>query len=385
MLSGSGGVADLTITITKDAKQPTTLLWSAVSPHVEMPFTLEPPRSDLGDPSAFLSEVIRKASEAFSVEHGFQTLRGMGLTIAGQIPAEIQDAIRQVADHCHPAPPTILLATQDPYIPWELAVIDPLIGIAGGRSPFLGAQAIIGRWPLPKPPPPPRRPPKSVAVSDRVVISGSYLGVMGAAQLPDAEDEAKCLLEAWPEAKRVSASFREVMDCLDGDPPADVLHFALHGKFDESGRQEGIFLIGNQASEGGPARVEILSPYDVRGSSLSRRAPLIFLNACQVGASREVLGDYAGMAEAFLHAGASAVIAPLWSIDDAAAKTLALSFYKSASGVNSKPPAEILREERARLSRSSVRGDPPPPLICLSYQFFGHPLFRMINVVHKEA
>ena len=385
VLSGGGGVPDLTITIVKDARQPTTLLWSAISPHVEMPFTVEPPRSDLGNPTAFLSDVIRKASEAFSVEHGFQTLLGMGVAIAGHIPAEIQDAIRQVAGYCHPGPPAILLATQDPYIPWELAVLKPSIGVSEDGPPFLGAQAIIGRWPLPKPPPPPRRPPQSVAVNDRAVITGSYVGVMGATQLPDAEEEAERLLEAWPGARRIPASFREVMDCLGGDPPADLLHFALHGRFDESGRQEGIFLIGKQPDEGGSARVEILSPFDVRGKSLGERAPLVFLNACQIGASREVLGDYAGMAEAFLHAGASAVIAPLWSIDDGAAKTLALSFYESASGANAKPPAEILREERARLDERSVRDDSPPPLICLSYQFFGHPRFRMMHAVHKEA
>jgi CHAT domain-containing protein len=91
------------------------------------------------------------------------------------------------------------------------------------------------------------------------------------------------------------------------------------------------------------------------------------------------------MAEAFLHAGASAVIAPLWSIDDKAAKTLALSFYESASGANAKAPAEILRQERARLDERSLRDDSPPPLICLSYQFFGHPRFRMTHNVRREA
>ena len=385
VLSGDGQTPDLTITIIKDAKQSTTLLWSALSPYSELPYTIAPASSDLGDPAAFLDEVVRKASEAVSVEHGFQTLRGMGLAIGGHIPAQIQDAIRQVARQCDPRPPTILLATQDPYIPWELAILEPRVGTAGGRSPFLGAQAAIGRWPLPNPPPPPRRPPPSVAVKDRAVITGSYVGVMGAGQLPDAEEEAKCLLDAWPGATRVPAYFREVMECLDGDPPADVLHFALHGRFDQSGRQDGIFLIEKRLAQDEQARIEILSPHDVRASSLGRRAPLVFLNACQVGASREVLGDYAGMAEAFLHAGASAVVAPLWSIDDADAKTLALSFYKAASGANGKPLAEILREQRARMDRESVRENQPPPLVCLSYQFFGHPRFRLLNAVHKEA
>jgi CHAT domain-containing protein len=210
-------------------------------------------------------------------------------------------------------------------------VLEPPIGTAGGHSPFLGAQAAIGRWPLTEKPPPPRRAPQSVAVRDRAVVTGSYVGVVGVTQLPEAEEEAKCLLDAWPGAKRISATWREVIDCLGGDPPADVLHIALHGKFDQSGRQDGIFLIEKQPGNDDQYHVEILSPYHVRATSLGGRGPLVFLNACQVGASRE-LGDYAGMAEAFLHAGAPAVIAPLWSIDDGAAKTLALSFYRSASG-----------------------------------------------------
>ena len=102
--------------------------------------------------------------------------------------------------------------------------------------------------------------------------------------------------------------------------------------------------------------MEILSPYDVKATSLGGRGPLVFLNACQVGAAREVLGDYAGMAEAFLHAGASAVIAPLWTIDDGAAKTLALSFTSpSPAGEPPAGPAGKNRESRTPYERS------PPP------------------------
>ena len=141
---------DLTIRITKDAKQPTTLIWDVYSPHFDTLLMLEEsPRLDAGDPATFLGEVVRKASDALDVERGFQALRGMGLSIAQLMPAAIQDMIRQVGGLCAPAPPTVMLATQDPYIPWELAVLEPPIGTAGGRSPFLGAQAAIGRWPLP--------------------------------------------------------------------------------------------------------------------------------------------------------------------------------------------------------------------------------------------
>jgi len=83
VLGGGREVADMTITIIKDAKQPTTLNWSASSPYFDILLsTSEPPHSDMGDPAAFLAEVVRKASEAFSVEHGFQTLRGIEVTFS---------------------------------------------------------------------------------------------------------------------------------------------------------------------------------------------------------------------------------------------------------------------------------------------------------------
>jgi hypothetical protein len=68
VLGGGREVADMTIMIIKDAKQPTTLNWSASSPYFDILLsTSEPPHSDMGDPAAFLGEVVRKASEAFSV------------------------------------------------------------------------------------------------------------------------------------------------------------------------------------------------------------------------------------------------------------------------------------------------------------------------------
>ena len=50
------------------------------------------------------------------------------------------------------------------------------------------------------------------------------------------------------------------------------------------------------------------------------RPMFVFLNACQVGAGQRVLGDYAGLATAFLSAGAAGVVAALWNVHDLAAR-----------------------------------------------------------------
>jgi CHAT domain-containing protein len=77
------------------------------------------------------------------------------------------------------------------------------------------------------------------------------------------------------------------------------------------------------------------------------------------------------MAEAFLFAGASGVIAPLWSIDDRVAREIAIRFYNRA--LSGEAPAEILRTERG-----AFRDSPEvTSSTYLAYQYFGHPALRL--------
>ncbi len=107
----------------------------------------------------------------------------------------------------------------------------------------------------------------------------------------------------------------------------------------------------------------------VRGARLTG-APLVFLNACQVGAGFKLLGGMGGMVDAFIGAGAAAVISPLWSVDDTVANQLATEFYDLAlpldDNVEGVSPAFVLQSQRARFDGT---GSPS----VMAYQFFGHP------------
>jgi CHAT domain-containing protein len=186
------------------------------------------------------------------------------------------------------------------------------------------------------------------------VVSGEY-NVPGWSRLVEAEAEASTLSSLYAAAS-VDARTVAVLDCLDGRPPADLLHFAVHGIYDPNSTLNGLVLADGQP----------LDPLQVRAYVLARQ-PFVFLNACQVGSSQRILGDYAGIAEAFLFSGAAAVVAPLWSIKDTIAREIALRFYEQAfAGV---APAEALRRERAafRDSADSVSAT------CLAYLYYGHP------------
>jgi hypothetical protein len=135
----------------------------------------------------------------------------------------------------------------------------------------------------------------------------------------------------------------------------------MHGSYDPNGGEGGLVLVDQ----------ERLNPMDVRGCDLKQR-PFVFLNACQVGASNAVLGDYAGMADAFLHAGAVAVVAPLWSIHDEVARDVAKRFY--ASVFAGTPPARFVSDEKARTTASAHAA---PSGTHLAYVYFGHPNLRV--------
>lgn len=129
--------------------------------------------------------------------------------------------------------------------------------------------------------------------------------------------------------------------------------------------------------------------------------PFVFLNACEVGQGNPGFGIAGGMADAFMSAGASAVVAPLWAVESDAASKVSSAFYERALNVGVLP-ADALRRARAEYLRSradsfeseaQTGGAPagvdgrehvepngphlPDELAVMAYQFFGHPTFRL--------
>ncbi|HET6685618.1 MAG TPA: CHAT domain-containing protein, partial [Jiangellaceae bacterium] len=348
--------ADLTITIGKgDDIEGRRLLWSYQSPHESVPGSTEPLVCTLGSKP---DEFARKLMKSLGAKQGpllEPLIRGKAKRIGEVIPAPVHSAIRATAAAVG-GPPTILLQSADPYIPWELAhVEDPWLGAVPA---VLGAQAVVGRWALDMSGPP-SEPARQVSMRTMNVIRGLYQGVIGFNPLKYAEQEALDLEAAYG-AVIVDAKIESLVACLEGEPPAQVLHFAIHGKFDPTGVQDGLIL------EDGSVEPDVIVGFDLT------HQPFVFLNACQVGMAGETLGQYGGMAQAFVEAGASAVIAPLWSVKDDVARDISLRFYEAVFSGTS--PAEFLRTERARPSESGTN---------LAYVLYGHPLLELSR--SKEA
>jgi CHAT domain len=343
---------DLTVRILEGESEG-RLLWTFESPHDAIDLPDEPVESNLGeadDPKSFARQLVDRVNAREGKPGLYQYLVGVGRTLTDEMPQPFWDVLRAVAAGID-STPTVLILSEEPYIPWELSVVEPPLDPEA--PPFLSAQTEIGRWVLghrrPKLP-----PPESADVASIAVISGVY-DRPGWARLVAAEEEAAELAQQYG-AQPVNASAQEVLDCLAGSPPADLMHFAVHGVYDPAGIQDGVVLVDGHA----------LDPMEVKGSSFTA-TPFVFLNACQVGSGNKILGDHAGLAAAFLWSGACGVVAPLWSIKDTVAKGVAVRFYEQA--FNGSPIGTILRNERAAFKA----GEDALSATYLAYQFFGHP------------
>ncbi len=317
---------------------------------------------DLGSGAqAFLQGVIASVHDNEGKESLRPALLGIGHRIARQLPHQFWDVFGQVAAATAPRPPSIQILSAEAHIPWELAVLPDAVALVDPKAPrFLGAQANVARWVIGEPPPR-VPPPAKLGVATIAVISGVFTGP---ATLEEAEAEADAMEEKFA-ADPIQAVDQAVLECLSHAPAYDVIHFAVHGTYAEPGTggavQPRILL----------ADGTFLDENTVMGLEPLPGTPLVFLNACQVGSGHQVLGDYAGMAAAFLYAGAAAVIAPLWSIDDAAAKDIGLRFYERVFAGAS--PAEALRLERASFLTSPETASST----FLAYQYYGHPSLKV--------
>ena len=299
----------------------------------------------------FAQTLIRQVHQREGREDMEPFLLGTGYRIADKVPEGFWAVLAEIAAVTSPHKPTLLLLTEEPYVPWELALLpDPL---DQALPAYLGCQVVMGRWALARRKP--KLPPPSGGEADTMaVVTGVYKLPLWP-QLRHAEEEAQ-ILETTYGANLITADLHSVLNLLKADPQSDLVHFAVHGSADPNGIENGIILIDGKG----------LDPTVVR-SYILHGMPFIFLNACQLGTGQEVLGDYSGMAEAFLYAGACGVVAPLWSVNDDVAKTLVLAFYdRTLSG---KQPADVLRDLRCGV-RS---GTGPVVASALAYQFFGHP------------
>jgi CHAT domain-containing protein/tetratricopeptide (TPR) repeat protein len=124
-----------------------------------------------------------------------------------------------------------------------------------------------------------------------------------------------------------------------------VIHFATHGLLNNK-HPELSGLVLSLVNKQGKTRDGFLKLQDIYDMKL--RADLVVLSGCETGLGEEINGEgLVGLTRGFMYAGASRVVASLWSISDLATATLMAEFYKSME--NGLRPAAALRAAQIQM------------------------------------
>lgn len=124
-----------------------------------------------------------------------------------------------------------------------------------------------------------------------------------------------------------------------------IVHFATHGLLNNK-HPELSGLVLSLVNKQGKTRDGFLKLQDIYDMKL--RADLVVLSGCETGLGEEINGEgLVGLTRGFMYAGASRVVASLWSISDLATATLMAEFYKSME--NGKRPAAALRAAQIQM------------------------------------
>ena len=160
-------------------------------------------------------------------------------------------------------------------------------------------------------------------------------------------------------------TFRALRDNLLG---RKILHIATHGKF-VSGRPEDSYLVLGTGEK--LTIPEIKTLQDLSGIHL------VVLSACETalgGADQDGV-EISGLSSYFLSNGAKAVMASLWSVDDASTSELMSEFYRTLAASTAQKPmtkAEALRQAQLSLIREG--GNFARPLYWAPFILIGNSL-----------
>ncbi|HSF98845.1 MAG TPA: CHAT domain-containing protein [Ornithinibacter sp.] len=371
---------DLTVTIRTTPGRP-EVEWLFTTPHhVAQPSERVTTEFRDGTAEAFANALMAQLPADKGRPLLLADVTGLGVQVASAYPTQFWRLLDAIWDAVPEGTvPTLLLMTSEPFVPWELAYLEPDRFITGQRAKaldgplLLGAQWSIGRWlsPVPQafgPDRPPAPPQEVVEAPTMAVVKGDYTKA-GVKALPGAVREAEELALAY-DAVIVPIDESSVARLLDdqiehhGQPYRPVvLHFACHGQADSTNLQHTGILLDDR---------RLLGPLAIEGSALGRSAkPFVFLNACQVGAAAYTLNGYGGLAGAFIRSGARGFVAPLWNVDDDLALELSSGFYNRVLD-QGESVGEALRLMRRSFTDGGVRTATP-----LAYVFYGHPKLRL--------
>jgi CHAT domain-containing protein len=189
------------------------------------------------------------------------------------------------------------------------------------------------------------QPPDEEKASQGMVAFGNPTG----ANLPSAEEEVKGIAQVFPSTEvlfgpDVTKKILEAPDRLS----KRIVHFATHGILNASTPLDSYI----QLATGGSPESAQLTLGEIGGLPFNK-VDLVTLSACEtaVGNKEPDGGEVTTLAHAFSSAGATTVLASLWSVGDESTKEFMMEFYRQLAAGTSK--AAALQSAQLKLLKSA--------------------------------
>jgi len=157
-------------------------------------------------------------------------------------------------------------------------------------------------------------------------LAGARLLAVGDPGIEAARDEIDGISRQFPERRvivdRLPAE-AEVKTALAGH---DVVHLAVHGKFDGAEPMLSYLSLGRGANDDGRLTAAEMFGLPLDGNRL------VVLSACETGRAEAThANEVMGMARALIYAGAGTLLLSQWEVDSAATAQWMKTFYEEAA------------------------------------------------------
>ncbi|HEX4668800.1 MAG TPA: CHAT domain-containing protein [Solirubrobacterales bacterium] len=280
-------------------------------------------------------------------------LRGAGMDLWKAAPPELHEVFWELIEKGKPLE-SIFVVSDEWSFPWELVVPHRGRSDAAEQRQPLGIEFAVGRWVTDDM----ISPPQKVDLVDSYVFAPDYKDKK---KLPKAAAEADYVCRNLNGEPITPGNFDPLEEKFAAGG-VSLAHFVCHGGTSTERSQ----VLGLE--DGGRLESHQIGAMDALKTALADKQPFVFLNACQVGSPQPALVGVGGFATAFIDAGATCVIAPLWSVGDTVAHDLATGLYDALRDDPKLTPAAALKELRVRAYAEGGSHS------WAAYCFYGDPL-----------
>lgn len=173
-------------------------------------------------------------------------------------------------------------------------------------------------------------------------LAGARLLAVADPGIPAAGPEVAAIAKLFPGRARVVADdLAREADVKAWARDYEVIHLAVHGKFDAGEPLLSYLALGRGGGDDGR-----LTAAEIFGLPLDR-SRLVVLSACETGRAEAThANELLGMVRALIYAGAGTLVLSYWEVDSAATALWMQAFYEAAQ---SRPLAEAARTALARV------------------------------------